>query len=114
MNLTGNWSYSEDFGAGNSTGEVILKQVEDKLYADFSFVEEIDGDYRIEVQEKLEGEIKNSEVLLKSMEVIARNKNGIIKYLANSFEVHIVSENKLVGSSFDTDNVCGVFIMERI
>jgi len=114
MNLTGNWKYSEDFGAGNSVGEVVLLQKDEMLYAEFNFVEQIDGDYRIEVFEKLHGEIKENKVLLESIEVIARNSEGEIKYMPNSFDVHIVSENKLVGSSFDADNVCGVFTMERI
>ena len=114
MNLSGNWKYSEDFGAGNSVGEVLLLQKDEMLYAEFSFVEQIEGDYRIEVFEKLQGKIEDNKVLLESIEVIAKNSNGIIKYLPNSFEVHIMSDNKLVGSSFDEDNVCGVFTMERI
>ena len=114
MNLTGNWKYNEDFGAGNSVGEVVLLQKDKMLYAEFNFVEQIEGDYRIEVFEKLQGEIKDNKVLLESIEVVARNNEGEIKYMPNSFEVHIVTEKRLVGSSFDADNVCGVFTMERI
>ena len=118
MNLTGLWKYKEDFEYGKSEGEVRLVQMKDSLHGDFIFTEKVENgdkdDYEIEVVEKVKGKIVEGTVLLESMEVEAKQGSETIDYIANNFDVHIVSETKLVGSSFDKDNVCGVFTLEKI
>ena len=63
--------------------------------------------------EKTKGQIHDGKLLLKSTEVIAIQDGKEIDYLPNNFEVYLVSDEKLVGSTFDSENVCGVFVMER-
>ncbi|PLX20251.1 MAG: hypothetical protein C0599_09415 [Salinivirgaceae bacterium] len=114
MNITGTWSYTEDFEFGKSIGKVELTQTGNDVIGTFSFTEEVEGDYKIEVVEKVKGTISDGKVLLKSFEVKATQDNKEITYLPNSFEVFLVSENKLVGSTYDSEDVCGVFVMERL
>jgi len=114
MDITGVWKYKEDFALGVSEGEVKLIQTDDKVYGEFSFVEKVEGDYEIEVFEKVRGEISEGKVLLESTSVKALQDGKEVSYLGNNFEVHLVSDSKLVGSSYDDENVCGVFTLERI
>jgi hypothetical protein len=115
MNVTGLWKYSEDFEFGKSEGEVRLVQMEDSIYAEFNFTEKVEYDYEIEVFEKAKGKIVDGKVLLEGVSVVASENGAIIEdYMSNNFDVHLVSENKLVGSSYDFENVCGVFTLERI
>jgi len=118
MNATGQWKYKEDFEYGKSEGEVKLVQIENKLYGEFTFTEKVengnDDDYKINVFEKVKGEIIEGKVLLESIEVVAKEQDVEIEYIPNNFELHLISENKLVGSTYDADNVCGVFTLERL
>lgn len=114
MNITGTWTYKEDFEYGKSKGKVELNQVGDEVTGIFTFTEQVENDYKISVTEKTKGTILNGKVLLEILEVSALQNDKAIDYLPNNFEVHLMSENKLVGSTFDSDNVCGVFVLERV
>jgi hypothetical protein len=114
MNISGIWIYNEDFGFGKSEGEVKITQAENEVTGTFTFTEKVENAYKIDVVEKAKGIIYDGKVLLESIEVTALQNNKVIEYLPNSFEAHLVSENKLVGSTFDSEDVCGVFVLERI
>jgi len=113
MNITGTWSYTEDFEFGKSIGKAELKQMGDNVTGIFSFTEEVENEYKINVTESVKGRISGGEMLLKSTKVTAMHNQNEVNYLPNSFHVHLVSENMLVGSTYDSENVCGVFVMER-
>lgn len=113
MNISGTWTYAEDFEYGNSEGEVELLQTGDEVNGVFTFTEEVENNYIINVTEKVKGTITNGKLLLKSTGVSAIQNDKEIDYLPNTFEVHHISEYKLVGSTFDTEDVCGVFVLER-
>lgn len=113
MNITGNWSYKEDFEFGKSVGNAELYQDGNVVNGTFTFTEEVENEYKIDVEEKVHGIISEGKVLLKSVEVKAIQNNKQINYLPNSFDVFLVSENQLVGSTYDSEDVCGVFVLER-
>jgi len=114
MNITGRWSYNEDFEFGKSEGKVEFQQIDNLVNGIFTFTEEVENNYKIEVEEKVQGTITNGKVLLESVEVKATQNNKEIHYLPNCFDVFLVSENKLVGSTYDSEDLCGVFVMERL
>jgi len=115
MNVTGLWKYTEDFEFGNSVGEVRLVQMDDSLYGEFNFIEKVEDDYEIVVFEKVKGKIFEGKAVLESTEVIAKENGRVVDdYIPNNFELHLISNDKLVGSSYDAENVCGVFILERL
>lgn len=113
MNITGYWSYKEDFEFGKSVGNVELHQEGNSVTGIFTFTEEVENEYKIQVVEKVQGTVANGKVLLESVEVTAIQNNKEIHYLPNSFDVFLVSENRLVGSTYDKEDVCGVFVLER-
>ena len=84
-----------------------------EVTAIFTFTEKVKNNYEIEVVEKTIGTISDSKVLLKSYEVKAFQDGLEIDYLPNTFEVHLVSEDKLVGSTYDSEDICGVFTLNR-
>jgi hypothetical protein len=115
MNVTGLWKYTEDFEFGNSVGEVRFVQMDDSLYGEFNFTEKVDDDYEIVVFEKVKGKIVEGKAVLESIEVLAKENDKVVDdYIPNNFELHLISEDKLVGSSYDAENVCGVFTLERL
>lgn len=113
MNITGIWTYNEDFEFGISEGEAEIIQSGNKVTAIFTFTEKVENNYKINVVEKTVGKISDGKVILESIDVKAVQDNKRIDYLPNTFEVHLVSENRLVGSTFDSEEVCGVFVLER-
>jgi hypothetical protein len=114
MNLSGLWSYNEDFAFGKSTGKVIIRHNYNEVEAEFIFTEKVENHYNIEVVEKTRGQISERKIILESCEVKAIQNGHPIGYLPNTFEIQRITANKMVGSTFDTENVCGVFVMEKI
>lgn len=113
MNITGNWSYKEDFEYGNSIGKVELMQTGNKVSGVFTFTEELENNYRIQVTEKVKGTLIDGKLLLESVEVKALQNGHEISYLPNTFETHRITENQIIGSTYDSEDVCGVFVLER-
>ena len=113
MDITGKWTYREDFDYGKSVGEVDFIQAENEVIGLFTFTESVDGFYTVEVSEKVKGTIKDGTVLLESFEVEAMENNTKADYYPNTFDVQLIAASKMVGSTFDNDSVCGVFVLER-
>lgn len=114
MNISGKWTYNEDFEYGTSVGEVEFAQTGNEVFGVFTFTEKVENNYEIDVIEKVKGTVIETNLVLNSTDVIAKQHGREIDYLPNTFEVHLVSENKLVGSTFDSEEVCGVFVLERV
>ncbi|KJF42067.1 hypothetical protein [Draconibacterium sediminis] len=113
MNISGNWTYNEDFEYGNSVGEVELIQTGDEVSGIFSFTEEVKNNYSIQVTEKVKGTLADGKLLLESVEVKALQNGREISYLPNTFETHRITETQIIGSTYDSEDVCGVFVLER-
>ena len=113
MDISGKWTYKEDFEFGTSEGKAEFVQKGDLVTGTFSFTEEVKNEYRIEVKENVEGHISDGKVILESTGVIAIQNGKEISYLPNTFDVHLVSDSRLVGSTFDNAEVCGVFVLEK-
>lgn len=113
MNISGNWTYNEDFEYGNSVGEVELTQSGNEVSGVFSFTEAVENNYSIQVTEKVKGTIIDGKLLLESVEVKALQNGREISYLPNTFETHRITENQIIGSTYDSENVCGIFVLER-
>lgn len=113
MNISGSWTYKEDFEYGNSVGEVELTQTGNDVSGVFSFTEEVENNYSIQVTEKVKGILSDGKLLLESVEVKALQNGREINYLPNTFETHRITENQIIGSTFDSEDVCGVFVLTR-
>ncbi|MGQ1788462.1 hypothetical protein [Saccharicrinis sp. GN24d3] len=114
MDISGTYKYTEDFEYGNSEGTVELYQTNKEVSGVFTFTETVKNTYKIEVNEKVKGTISGNKLLLESVEVRAIQDGKAIEYLPNTFEIQHISENKLVGSTFDTEDICGVFVLDKI
>ncbi|QIA07755.1 hypothetical protein [Draconibacterium halophilum] len=90
-----------------------LRQAGNEVNGVFSFAEEVKNNYRIQVTEKVKGTITDGKLLLESVDVKAIQNGREISYLPNTFEIQHIAENQLVGSTYDSENVCGVFVLKR-
>ncbi|WP_319480352.1 hypothetical protein [uncultured Draconibacterium sp.] len=113
MDISGSWTYNEDFEYGNSVGAVELTQTGNQVSGVFSFTEEVENNYSIRVTEKVKGTITDGKLLLKSVEVKAMQNGREINYLPNTFEAQRITETQIIGSTYDSENVCGVFVLTR-
>uniref|UniRef100_UPI00321684D3 hypothetical protein n=1 Tax=uncultured Draconibacterium sp. TaxID=1573823 RepID=UPI00321684D3 len=113
MDISGIWAYSEDFEYGNSEGEVKISQTGNEVNAIFTFTEKVENDYEINVIEKVQGTIIKGKILLESSYVKATQNDREISYIPNTFEVHRILPDKIIGSTYDNENVCGVFVLDR-
>ena len=113
MDISGKWSYKEDFGFGKSEGTVDFVQAGDEVIGHFIFTESVDDEYVIDVSEKVKGTMKVGKLLLQSFEVEALENDKKVEYSPNTFEIQLISANKMVGSTYDIEGVCGVFVLER-
>ena len=77
------------------------------------FTEEVENNYSIQVTEKVKGILSNGKLLLESVEVKALQNGREISYLPNTFETHRITETQIIGSTYDSEDVCGVFVLER-
>lgn len=114
MNIEGTWTYHEDFEYGTSTGMVKLTQKGNEVEALFSFTEQVEDDYCIKVEEQARGGVKGNKLVLKSLRCEAYQGDRPIEYLPNNYEIYLTSATRLVGSTYDEANVCGVFVLEKM
>ncbi len=110
-NFTGNWSYSEEFDGGKDVGELVLKQVDNKLEGELRYTEYPDGEEPFAVVQKVEGEVSEGRVMLRGTNVDAADD---IEYFSDSFDGIYTAEGNIVGSSIDAAGVCGVFVFSPL
>lgn len=114
MNLTGKWSFSEDFLFGKDAGLAELVQFKDEITGILKFTETIEGEDSFSVKCQLSGFIKENMVTLNvaSFEIIESSQP--IDYYPEIREGIVNVKGQIVGSSEDEQGVCGVFVFERV
>ncbi len=111
-NITGTWIYSEDFGFGNDKGKAVLKQDGKKVTGAFEYTERIDDEEPFEVRQMIEGDFDGELLEIKGVSVELSEGCDIV-YNLDEWEGRLTEEGKIVGSSFDAEGLCGVFVLER-
>lgn len=113
MDITGKWTYNENFDFGESVGLAELVQNGEVVSGVLYYIETVEGDYEIEVEEHVKGSITEKRLVLNSISVCAKEKGVEVEYNPNVFDIHLSSETKIVGSTYDKEGVCGVLVMEK-
>jgi len=114
MDLTGRWSFSEDFGYGINEGEMNLKQENNSLSGEMTFTETIEGEDPFTIHCLVQGSTTDTEVTLETLQhtIIAGDKTT--EYLSETIQGIINSQGQIVGTCCDQDDVEGVFLFQRI
>lgn len=109
--LTGRWLFTEEFEYGTDRGIARLTHRGDMLEAIFEYEEAIEGASPFWVKQRFVGRVEGNKVFLHGVEVTDTDGNTIPDYHYDTLEGTFTREGKIVGHSFDSEDVCGVFVL---
>jgi len=111
-NISGRWSFNEDFEFGKDEAE--FTQEGENLKGVLVYTERIEGDTPFRVQQEIEGHFDGHKLTIDGTSVEILDAEEEIEYHLDSWE-GIMNENKqIVGHSYDEHECFGVFVMEKI
>lgn len=114
MDISGRWSFTENFGFGTDSGYVDFKQSGSELNGILQFAEQIEGEETFLVRQEIYGTINGRSISLKSNSCEILFTNQDIAYELDSWEGEISSDEKITGTSIDEEGTTGKFLMERM
>lgn len=112
-NLTGKWNFTEEFECGIDRGFAILEHNGDKITGYLEYEECIEDEEPFMVRQMVEGTIHGNSVVLRGVEVLYPDGKPIPNYNLDILEGTYTHEKKIVGHTYDSEDVCGVFVMTR-
>ncbi len=112
--LTGKWIFTEEFECGTDKGFAYLEQSGENLVGYLEYEECIEDEEPFLVRQKVEGTIKGNKVLLKGVEAQHPDGKPIPDYNLDVLEGTYTHEKRIVGHSYDSEDICGVFVMTRV
>ena len=111
--LTGEWVFSEDFGAGYDSGRLYLIDTNGHLEGELEFTEIIEGDAPFSIRLKITGMHKVKDVKFKAISIFWLKTDEPMTYNLDKWEGIINQQGIIVGHSIDAEGVCGVFTLCR-
>lgn len=115
MNLSGIWKYTEDYTYGDCSGLLTLYQLGDSIEGSLFHKEvPLDGE-SFEVEQVIQAivSIDNQEVILKAISVNHLKENADFEYELDCFQLKIITNNLMVGTSKDKQGILGVVSFKR-
>ena len=110
--LTGFWSFSEEFEFGKKFGEARLFQNNETIHGILVFKEYDEDGICIFVRCQLEGSFDGATLVLKDVSHSVLIGGGDDLYLPEEREGTLNANGQIVGTVIDADNVAGVFVMQ--
>lgn len=114
MDITGTWTFTEDFGYGYDKGTANFVQSGHELSGVLEFVEHIDDDLPFTVRCQITGEVHGNKVSIDVSSFEITESSEPIEYYPERREGLINADGQIVGSSEDTQDICGVFVFTRV
>lgn len=114
QDLTGFWSFSEEFEFGKKLGEARLFQNNGMIRGILVFKEYDENGTAIFVRCQLEGSFDGIKLLLKDVSHSVLVGGSDDDYLPEEREGILNANGQIVGSVNDADDVAGVFVMQPI
>lgn len=113
IDLSGKWTYREEFDYGYVSGYISLTQTSDTLAGTAILTEHQDSDPPLEVRQDTEGIVVNNTVTFKSINFNILSHEKDIEFYLDSWEGMVNTEGAIIGNSIDQSGACGIFIMKR-
>ncbi len=113
-NISGNWTFNEEFECGIDKGFAFITQNNEQLNGYLEYEEFIEGEPPFKVMQMFSGTINDNKIHLVGIGVTNQNGESIPDYNLDTLEGVLTYEGKIVGHSFDCNDICGVFVMERM
>ena len=114
IDISGRWSFTENFGYGTDNGYADLEQDGTHLTGTLQFVEQIEGEETFIVRQEIYGNISGRIISLKSKTCEILFNNQDIVYELDTWKGEINDDGKISGNSIDEEGTTGSFMMERI
>jgi len=111
--ISGKWKFSEEFECGLDNGIAFFIQKGDIITGYLEYKEKIDDDEPFFVRQEISGKIHGNHINLKGERVLAADGAVLKDYNLDILEGTLTHEGKIVGHSFDSEDVCGVFVLVR-
>jgi hypothetical protein len=111
--ISGKWKFTEEFECGMDKGFAIFAQDKDVITGYIEYEEVIEDEEPFRVKQEVSGTIKGNHVELKGVNALSPDDLSIDDYNLDTMAGTLTQEGKIVGHSFDSKDICGVFVLER-
>jgi len=111
--ISGKWRFSEEFECGLDNGIAIISQNGDAISGHLEYEEIIEDDEPFFVRQEIAGFIHGNRINLKGIRVLSLDGSILNDYNLDILEGTLTHEGKIVGHSYDSEDVCGVFVLKR-
>lgn len=112
--ISGKWKFTEEFECGTDVGFAYLTQEGESIKGYLEYKETIDDEEPFIVKQMVSGVIHNNHISLKGDKVSSPEGFPISDYNLDTLEGTLTHEGKIVGHSFDSEDICGVFVLTRV
>ena len=113
-NITGRWTFNEDFGFGKDEGFAEFTQEGDSITGVVVYTERIDDETPFRVQQEVEGNFDGVNFKVTGTKVELLDVENQFEYHLDIWEGILNANNQIVGHSYDDHDCFGVFVMEFI
>lgn len=111
--ISGNWLFSEEFECGTDKGIAQFSQTGNIIEGYLEYDETIEDEEPFQVKQVVLGNINGNHIHLKGIKALSPNGDQINDYNLDIMEGTLTHEGKIVGHSFDCEDICGVFVLAR-
>ncbi len=112
-NISGKWKFSEEFECGMDKGFAIFIQDDTDITGFLEYEESIEDEEPFMVRQNILGTIHGNLISLKGIKTLAPDGSTIDDYNLDILEGSLTHEGKIVGHSYDSEDICGVFVLVR-
>lgn len=112
-NISGKWKFSEEFECGMDKGIAFFTQNDTEINGYLEYEETIEDEEPFMVRQDISGSIHDNHISLKGEKAIDPNGSPIVDYNLDILEGTLTQEGNIVGHSFDSEDICGVFVLVR-
>ncbi|HCT30465.1 MAG TPA: hypothetical protein DIW31_06970 [Bacteroidales bacterium] len=111
--ISGKWKFTEEFECGIDEGYAYLSQDGEIINGYLEYKEAIEDEESFMVKQVVSGTIHNNQISLKGDVVTSPDGSPITDYNLDTMQGTLTHEGKIVGHSFDSEDICGVFVLTR-
>ncbi len=111
--ISGKWVFNEEFECGTDKGFAFFTQKGSQIGGYLEYEESIEDEQPFTVRQEVAGSFKRNKLKLEGTRAVTPDGNELVGYNLDTMEGTLTHEGKIVGHSYDCDDICGVFVMSR-
>lgn len=112
-NISGKWKFTEEFEYGMDKGFAFFTQNDNAITGYLEYEESIEDEVPFMVRQVVSGTIQGVHINLKGDKAFAPDGSTIDDYNLDILEGTLTHEGKIVGHSYDSKDICGVFVLAK-